>query len=91
MVGGRLYRIRFTNDAHRNIQLWTLKNGQREGFNQNLLRVVHPQAGESEAYYYVPHYVLKDYEHIFVRVRDAYAIDPNGGQTQQHCGIDIYF
>ena len=91
VLGGRMYRISFTNTAYRNIQFWTLKKGQQEKFNTGLMHLVKPQAGDTGATYFVPDYVLNEYDHIYVRVRDAYAIDPNGGSCQEHCGIDIYF
>ena len=91
VLGGRLYRISFTNTAYRNIQFWTLKKGQQEKFNTGLMHLVKPQAGDTGATYFVPDYVLNEYDYIYVRVRDAYAIDPNGGSCQEHCGIDIYF
>ena len=85
-----MHRISFTNTAYRNIQFWTLK-GQQEKFNTGLMHLVKPQAGDTGATYFVPDYVLNEYDYIYVRVRDAYAIDPNGGSCQEHCGIDIYF
>ena len=91
VLGGRLYRIRFTNDAYRNIQFWTLKDNQKEGWNKSLRRVVFPQAGDTEAFYFVPNYALKDYDRIYIRVRDAFAINPSGGNTQEHSDIWLEF
>jgi len=91
VLGGRLYRIHFTNDAYRNIQFWTLKHGQTSSFDTRLMQVVFPQAGDTSAMYFVPDFALAEYEYIYVRVRDAFSINPTGGNMQTHSGIDIYF
>ena len=91
VLGGRLYRIHFTNDAHRSIQFWTLKENQKGSFNIDLCRVIKPQAGDTEAVYFVGHSMLKEYDKIYVRVRDAYAINPSGGNMQEHSAVWLYF
>ncbi|MBR4869476.1 MAG: hypothetical protein IKU12_01710, partial [Oscillospiraceae bacterium] len=87
VVGGYLYRVNFSNSMDRDIQFWTVREGQSEAWNRGLMHRVPLKDGDSVAVYFVPDYVDAAYDMTLVRVRD----DPKTGAFQEHAYIDIYF
>ena len=87
VLGGYLYRVNFTNTMNRDIQFWTVKEHQTEGWNTGLMHRVELKSGDSSAFYFVPDYVSDAYDAVYARVRD----NPQNGSFQEHAYIDIYF
>ena len=90
-VGGRVYRMTFQNTERRLIQFWALKNGQASGWNRDIAGIFRPESGDTTIDYFVSDQTMADYDFVFIRVRDAFSIDPNGGSEQNHCWIRCDF
>ena len=87
VVGGYLYRVNFANAMDRDMQFWTVKAEQSEGWNRGLMHRVVLRDGDTTTTYSVPDYVDSAYDHVKVRVRD----NPQDGSFQEHAYINIYF
>ena len=86
-----MYSITFQNTERRLIQFWALKNGQASGWNRDIAGIFRPESGDTTIDYFVSDQTMADYDFVFIRVRDAFSIDPNGGSEQNHCWIRCDF
>ena len=88
VVGGRLYRMNFTNGIRRMVQLWLSEQGSSEGWKYlpgGFIRT--PEPGDTSVVYFVPNCVWKtDLEVIHIRIRD----NDYDGSCPDHGYVDIY-
>lgn len=88
VVGGRLYRMNFTNGIRRTVQLWLSEQGSSEGWKYlpgGFIRT--PEPGDTSVVYFVPNCVWKtDLEVIHIRIRD----NDYDGSCPDHGYVDIY-
>ena len=89
VLGGTLYRLRFTNTAERTIQFWPIHHDGK--FDTNINRIARTKAGDTEELFFVQEDALPELKEIYIRVRDAFKINPSGGNFQTHSGIYICY
>jgi len=83
VLGGRVYRLRFTNDADRHMMFHTLEKDHTKKWSYNISKFTMIYAGDTEQLYFVSNSALEEYHHIYIRIRDSFKVDPSGASEQE--------